>query len=377
MEKGLNLFIAFVYGMNIIIGAGFLSLPHSFKQTGVVLSLVYLFFGSILSAYLSLIFLEVMYKTEQIIHREQSKTVPLLEDAHHRRINVFDVISTHFGKKAAFVYMGFLTINFLGLLVAYTSVFAASFSSNVPLPYLQTCDIYAEGYGSVCMVNYWIYAFLFGTIVSYLTYRGLNEQKTFQIVMFGVRLFVLSVIVVCCVDLWINELPVGDEAYHKPDPALVDRDHYGSAIPTILISTMVYQVLLPGFCHLVRNKEENLWKMIVMVSICIFVLYGLLGVIAPFAIDNVQKQITLNFRKYSRGETEQPLWCFVISQLIIILPTLDVISCFPFNSISVSDNWKNMIYGDLKLPRYKTVLMRLGFSFVPLLIGATFYDLVI
>ena len=63
-ENLLGLGGGFVYTINIVIGAGFLSMPIAFKQSGVVLSLFYLLILSIQNIYLSIMFLDLSHKVK-------------------------------------------------------------------------------------------------------------------------------------------------------------------------------------------------------------------------------------------------------------------------------------------------------------------------
>jgi hypothetical protein len=203
----------------------------------------------------------------------------------------------------------------------------------------------------------------------------MREQKTFQIVMCVIRILIISIIIICCLDMWINKVSVNNEIYKAPEPEFFNFKNSGIVLSVIVFSLM-YQLLLPGVVHLLEKKEENAWRIIFMVTVSIFILYGALGFVAPFAINDLKAQLTLNFRKYSRGSEEQAFWALMISYSVILLPAIDVMSCFPFLTIGLADNWRHMIYGKVHLPHYKTLILRMIFTLIPLIIAALFFNIV-
>lgn len=71
-------------------------------------------------------------------------------------------------------------------------------------------------------------------------------------------------------------------------------------IPLILFALM-YQLQLPSVAELIMNKEQNLERIIRMVTITSFFFYSALGVVIPFAIENIDEECALNFRNYAAG----------------------------------------------------------------------------
>ena len=399
-ESGLSAGAGFVYTINIVIGAGFLSLPYAFKETGILLSLIYLSLASALNNYLSLMFLEVMHKVKLLkvwedegipiqlhardlvlkrrkltVSEETSENTLIVEGS---QMNASAAMSILFGRKFGIFYLSLLTISFEGALIAYTSIFGSSMASNVPLPGLGTCDIYTSGFYSPCVYNYWVFVLIYAIIVIYLTLRGLKEQKSFQIVMCGMRFIIMTLVIVCSLDLLVKNNPVAPGGA-RPDshsPAMFNFKETGVALPVILFA-LGYQLQLPSIVELVADKAKNLWRIVTAVTFTSLLWYSALGAVVPYAIPNVEEQSTLSFRQYSGGNMDRtPWWAEIISFVIVLFPAFDVMSCFPMSSISLADNWISIIYGKSEAGYKKVIGLRVVICLVPLVIASFLYNIV-
>lgn len=379
MKDGIGLFVGLVYSLNIVVGGGFLNLPYVFKQAGLLLSLSFMVIFSSLSFYLSIIFLEVIHKGCLIKSRSNSLNQPILDLPKSKKPAKIDDISivfqSIFGYKFSIIYLSCLSIYFEGSLIAYSSIFAASFTSNVPLYFIPTCDIYEKGFNSSCIINYWIFLGLFGFVVIYLSLLGIKNQKTFQVSMCGLRYFIICLIIYCSIDLIITGNTIDGKPEPKPDPPLADFSKAHFAVPIIVFSLM-YQLLLPGIAAIVHKRGQKMWKIILLVTLIIFFIYSALGTIVPYAIYNIKEQISLNFRDYTGGESDKNLWGYFVMYGVILQPAFDVIACFPFKTISLADNWAHMIYGDKPKSDKVVKVLILVFGIVPLVFAAVFYNIV-
>ncbi|OMJ68987.1 hypothetical protein SteCoe_33416 [Stentor coeruleus] len=373
MKDGIGLFVGLVYSLNIVVGGGFLNLPYVFKQTGLLLSLSFMVFFSALSFYLSMIFLEVIHKGCIMKTRLKKIDQPFLYTA-PKVDDISIVFQSIFGYKFSIIYLTALTVYFEGSLVAYSSIFAASFTSNIPLYFLSTCDIYEKGFYSSCIINYWIFLGLFGFIVIYLSLLGIKNQKTFQVSMCGLRYFIICLIIYCSIELIYTGKTIDGKPGSKPEPQLADFSKAHLAVPIIVFSLM-YQLLLPSIAAIVHKRSQKMWKIVLMVTFIIFIIYSALGIIVPYAISNVKEQVSLNFRDYTGGQNEKNLWGYFVMYGVILQPAFDVIACFPFKTISLADNWGHMIYGDkIKSEKIIKVLVFV-FGVVPLMFAAVFYNI--
>jgi hypothetical protein len=261
-------------------------------------------------------------------------------------------------------------------MVAYGSIFASSFAANIPLGNLATCDIYSEGFYSACMGHYWVYILIYSFLVTILTVKGLKEQKNFQILMCSMRFVIMSLVIFSSLHLILSKLPIAPgESPPNSNPPLFNYDKTDIALPIILFA-LGYQLQLPSIADLIANKQRNLWRIITLVTIVSLVWYAALGVIVPYAINNIEEQCTLNFRNYSAGYNYRPWWAIFISYVIVLFPAFDVMSSFPLMSVALADNWVTMLYGDSEVPIKKIRIIRIGVCVIPLVISFFFYNIV-
>lgn len=395
VEETMGLFSGFVFSINVMIGAGFLGLPYSFSQTGIVLSLIYLILLCLLNNYLSLIFLEVMHKAFLLKNMKEEgasfafrtrdffKTSKLefasfdtsrtFEDY---RIDASVAMSVIFGRKFGIFYLAILTICFEGTLVAYASIFATSLADNIPLITGSSCNIYEKGYFSSCLYSYWIFLFFFSLIVVILTLIDLKEQRVFQIVMCIMRFTIMSLVIFSCISIMLSGKSIDSSKKSHASPALFKFSNTEIGLP-IIIFALLYQLQMPSVTQYVKDKKSNLWKIISLVSVTSFVWYGALGLVVPYAIDDVAAQVSLNFADYSGGKDYRNIWDYTVSYIVLLFPAFDVLSSYPLASISIADNWKAMVYGEENIPRKKIVILKLIFSVIPLIISFFLYDIVI
>ena len=402
MSEGKNLGAGagFVFTMNIVIGTGFLGLPYAFQETGILLSLIYLALVSALNNYLSLMFLEVIHKAhllkiseeegipfylnarDIILHSKKSVTVAenteRLQSINERKIDASSAMSIIFGRKFGILYLLLLTIYFESILVTYTSVFGSSLAWSIPLLSTDTCDIYSSAFYSPCIYNYWIFLSIYSVIVIYLSVRGLKKQMNFQLVMCGMRFVIMSLVIICSLDLGVNNNPVapGSPSPSAHSPVMFNFKNSGVTLP-ILFFSLAYQLHLPSIAEVIEDKGKNLWTIVTAVTFTSMFWYAALGSVVPYAIDNVDKQSTLSFREYSAGNVESRLWWTeFIAFVILLFPAFDMISSFPLVCISLADNWICMVYGNQEISHRRIVGFRLGLGLIGLAVAAFLYNIV-
>lgn len=392
-ENLLGLGEGFVYTINIVIGAGFLSIPIAFQSSGVVLSLFYLLILSIQNIYLSIMFLDLSHRAkylkawkiegsnynlgiiQSIIknkHLVIDREYPVIENI--SQLNASEIFSLIFGSKFGYFFLISITISFEGALIAYVSIFASSFTSNIPLGDRNPCNIYETGLWSSCGVNYWIFLSIYAVIVIYLTFKGLKEQKSFQVTMCIMRFVIMSLIIICCFMAILREKEIDSDEELKARPALFEPTNSGKTIP-IIIFALLYQLQLPSIAELIKDKGKNLTRIVALIGVVSFFSYGALGIIVPFAIDDLRSEVSINFRNYSAGYNETNFAMQFVSMVIVLFPAFDVISCFPLSSISLADNWKEMLYGKNEVPKSRDNLIKGLISVFPVIIAFFTYDL--
>jgi amino acid permease len=382
----------FVYTINIIVGAGFLGIPYAFASAGVVLSLIYLFLASVFNYYLTLMFLEVVHKAKLIqkwneegnvldfhvtdlLLTNQTINITETSDVKHIRFDVSRIFAIIFGKAIGIIYLVWFTIVIGGIITSYSSIFASSFASLVPIFSLKACNIYTEGHFSDCSYNYWTFLAIYAAIVMFFIIKGLVEQRSFQILMCSLRVGIISIVLVTCFCLMYSHSDIDSDKQVHPDPPLFRPENTMSCLP-VLIFALFFQVCFPSIAIHVKHKRRNLWRIVVAVSVTIFICYGLLGAVTPFAIEKIREQVSLNYENYTGGYSEQAFWSYAISYIVVLFPAFDVASSYPIIAISIADNWKSMLYGDEKIGEGKWIMIKTIIGGLPLLFAVFFYDIV-
>lgn len=393
-EETMGVFSGFVYSINVMIGAGFLGIPYGFSETGYLLSFIYLIFLCLLNNYLSLMFLEVTHKAmiiqgmkdEGLLVKLFTKDFflsPQFEGTSYeisklnddKRIDASFAMSIIFGKKFGIVYLLVLTLFFEGAMIAYCSIFASSFAANVPLITGATCNIYKEGFFSSCIFSYWVFLFIYGIFVITLTIIGIKEQRVYQIIMCTMRFVIMSIVIFSCVHLIVIGKSINSNSDSHPSPTPINFSNTGIGLPIILFA-LFYQLQMPSVTQYVKDKKNNLWKIVTMISIASFIWYGALGLVTPFAIEKVETQVTLNFKDYTGGKDYRNFLDYTISLIVLLFPAFDVISSYSLISISIIDNWKSMLYGTEKISKKKSLMLKLIISGIPLIVSSVLYDIV-
>jgi amino acid permease len=397
-----TLITGYIFAINSVIGAGFLSIPWAYENSGWLFSLIFQLCVAIHSLYLLLQLLEMMSRAEVLLRMTESskdihsislkqlfkstKTEDLMLPPHliptitTRVINISDIVKIVFGEKLGFFYVIITGLFGLGALVAYSAIFASSFVSNVPLGPLETCDIYESSeFFSSCRVKYWVFLTIFFVFTLYMTMNGIQEQKTVQYLMSVLRFVVIFLIIVTCIYSMSNSSSLEDDSSNRPRfPSAVKNKNIGHAIPIILFATC-YHTQVPSISHLVKDKKKNLKKIhLASIFTCCF-FYVLLGIITSTVIENVPSMVSMSYRNYSAGHSsaERPAWTYIIEYIILISPALDVMTTFPVFALAISSSLVSWKYeGNIDLVEKKVLLsFRFFVVFIPIFISFFVFDL--
>ena len=364
----------YVFSINTIVGAGFLSLPWAYAQGGWAVSLALQAICMVVGWVFSLLLLEVLSRVETIYKlrdsghfiqrpslgqltgcRDYYAGQPLLlaslePEITHRRFDLVEVVRLLLGPKYTVVYILALYLYTVGALIAYSSIFAASFASNIPLGTAGCCDIYADPeFAGDCRWKYWVFLCIYGLFMVYFTLTGLKEQLWMQYIMTSMRFVVMLVVISTCLYSIFTNTSVDSDHHNAADmPKAVKPEVVNRALPIILFAVL-YQVQLPSLIEHLEDKQKNGPRLAAMTAGTSFFFYSLLGLLVPTAIPSVGGQSTLSFRHYSAGHaaSDRPIWTYIIEYLVVIFPALDVFSSFPLNAIPLSDNLMTLVYGSV------------------------------
>lgn len=394
----------YIFVLNSTIGAGFLSIPWAYDNSGWLFSLFFQILVTAQCYYLSIQTLESMSRAEILarmteegkdIHRISFKKLfqtpnhpdHLLRPPPHltpiitnRLINLPDIVKMVFGERVGLCYLIFIILSVFGILVAYGSVFASSFASIIPLGPLSTCDIYtSQDYFGDCKMKYSIFLLLFSICVCYMTVKGIEEQQYVQYIMSCLRFIVIiSITIACFADIVLHRYN-GDSHYNPADPPpMVRPKNIGHAIPIILFAT-IFENQIPTIASSIKDKEKNLAKVNGLVSLTCFLVYTMLGMAAAFAIDHVPSMVTMSFRDYTGGFSmdSRPGWTYVIEYLVVLCPAFDVFSSYPIQALVLANSITTWKYGgnEEDIPKSAFYVIRFLSAFIPLIVSFLVYNL--
>lgn len=326
--------VLFSVTLNQAIGVGFLGIPFAFQQSGMVYSLCILMYLCFCSYYVSTLAIEIIFK----------ETEELKEPLNEKSINHF---VDFFGPVQSYIFAFLQMLFIFGLLVAFSSVFSASLSANLPLPYLSTCDLYKD---AGCVVNYRIFLtiFIFSTYV--LAVIGIKEQQTFQVILAMMRFF----LVIGLTAIAIYRIASGEDT----SEVTVINVEQMELCYTIIIFAVVYQHTLPSISEISYKK---IIKVPFRVSITFFLFYGTLGTILSVSFVDVRRMCNLNYN-YLDGVMGN-----IFKSFVLLAPAIDVIATAPLNCVTIADNFKALFKGKFNIPSPVTkgviMLMVYAYSF--------------
>lgn len=301
--KALSLFS---FAVNQTVGVSMLGIPYAFQQSGIVFSLLALAFCSLISYYIGTLAVELIFKDSDIRQPLKGKKSKFYVQL--------------IGLKNSTLLIIFFTSFGILVILAYSLIFSSSFSINIPLPYLSSCDIYNPVH-TWCLTNYRIYLTIFTLIMYFFAIRGIQSQKWLQItITFLCSLVILLLIFIALYRILTNE----------PTASLVLINYENISLGfAIFVASVTFQHSLPS---LVEVCEDSILQIPKLVCLTVFISYSILGVVVAYAFPNVGQQCNLNY-SYLDGWFGEGL-----KAIIIVFPALNVVASAPVVIIMITDN---------------------------------------
>jgi amino acid permease len=333
-HAGFSFWVAVAFAANYIMGCGFLGIPSAFVKSGVLLGPLLICLGGVVMNATKDYVLEAMARAEAMAKaaaissralrhaaagdasglagptgggRRRGLIVPEQADYlidHHRKYEVTDLCLMLVGPTARSLYALILSLYMYGGLCAYASVWASSFTANVPVAFLNggaTCNIEQSGLTGGCVGPYLLWLAVFAAIAIPLACVDLEEQVAIQVLMFAARVLVVALLtgtvavgMAGCTDgVVFAEVPPG-----KPQhTALADAAGLATVIPVSIFS-FIFHHSIPGLSQPVANKT-TLPRMFAVTFVIITVFYASVGLlVAVFFGPAVNSQCSLNWREY-------------------------------------------------------------------------------
>jgi len=308
--------------------------------------------------------------------KESDKNKSDLYLVKNRQFEVNTLCRIFIGKKGVAVYTVFISLYIIGLLWAYTSVFASAMSKAIPLLSSFFNNEYDE-------YDYVVYAILFGFVVVPLSCLELTEQVRLQVFMTACRFLMLGLMIWTTrhTDGWQQMDTTDDNDDH--DVPLV---HFGGLYKTvpILIVANMYHHSIPGLSRPVTDKTQ-LRTLFRWTSVCTSLAYSTIGIALGYFFGRhyIQPSVNLAWKQYH--PTHTGLGGILINRFIpayiVVFPALDVLSAFPLNAITLGNNMHGAYYGarvlqqDTVQNRQSKTTFRLLASIPPVLGGILVRDL--
>ncbi len=388
--------------LNASLGAGFLTVPWIFVQIGNPLAIAVLVFISSITVAASLMIVEASSRAEFLLRSEERglpmpkftmslafkrkslNEIPLLDLqeensklkptlTNRRKFELGELCKIYFGDSGMHLYIICLVISCYGIFCAYTILFASSFTADVPIFNLETCDIYqSQEFFSPCRFKYWFWVCVYLTLMVALTVVGLENQQTFQMIFTVTRISILSLIFGTSLYSIIFDVPLNSSLKHQ-DEVPFSWSTLFMCIPMIKF-TIGFQNVIPSALQHLKNKKTNAALTIVGASIVGGLLVLILGVVTGTALNgyNTPTLSTLAWRGYDAGISPRPYWTYLVEYSVVIFPALNVITSCPPISISLAENLDAYLKSQFKISSMKYALRYL--IWIPVLIICLLLD---
>ena len=227
--------------INQAIGVGFLGIPYAFQYSGILYSVILLNICCLVSFYIGTLAIELIFKENEGVRES------LLEHKDNFYGHFLDPVYS-------ILYLILFWVMVLSSFVAFSLVFANSFSAHLPLPYLKACNIEDDTSGN-CIINFRIYLTVYALICYVLSIIGIKEQKLFQNILALLRFLIIAVLIIIA----LYRIFTGDFYLDTP---FINIKHIDISY-TIFIFALTYQIGLPSFTIISRENMIHLPRRIV------------------------------------------------------------------------------------------------------------------
>jgi len=218
MKHRLNEWAVVCFTVNVIMGSGFLDVPHAMFSAGIIPGVATLVGVTVMQWIATCLLAEVVARSHALLSKRDfavspvlvplakrecesaSKEnlgtwedgLPVLEVPSETSFEVMALCRLHLGRTIEAVVGCFVLLYLLGTLWSYADVFASSLASAVPIIGIngeQTCAVYAAGPDGepslttdpACLELYYAWLIIFAVSMSFVCLFELEEQVAFQV----------------------------------------------------------------------------------------------------------------------------------------------------------------------------------------------------
>jgi hypothetical protein len=223
-------------------------------------------------------------------------------------------------------------------------------AARIPLPFVGvnnqfTCDLYTNESWD-CRLLYLEHLAVFAVIVIPCSVVKLQETTGFQIAMSFARFILIGLIVADSVRMLLSEeAPPNfykyDPTYYPTASGPMHFEHTREVL-SIAVFALYVQMMIPTTTQTLVNKEGTMlptvWSAILF-CVLVYLAVGLL-VASVFGQDTLPVA-SLNWRNFTGGQETAPEWANTFSTMLILFPTVDILSAFPLIAFCLGENLSN------------------------------------
>jgi amino acid permease len=349
---GFSFGVTFAFSINFAMGAGFLSLPWAFNQSGVILGALMMMVIAIPLAISVPYNLEAMARADAVyrlrrkndsfinehdplIHNDPTDPNALMSDGNlivrRDKFELYELCELFVGNVAKILFIVCLTAYTYGCLWAFSSVFAEAMAHTLPL--------FTSSNSS-----YFFYIALFAAIVIPFTCMELNEQVYTQVFLACCRLLVIVAMVSSALVAYLTHDQILDHTTPSP---MFDLSGILEILP-IAAYAFAFTQSIPALSEPVADKTQlaSIFRFTVLACL---VGYTTIGVSVALAFgSSVEPSCNLNWLAYSGGRALGEPVAYLAQAIrlyVVIFPALDVASAFPLMAITLGNNLFSCAYG--------------------------------
>lgn len=280
-----------------------------------------------------------------------------------RKFEITDMFDVHVGSTwKRNLYMAGYSMYQLGILVAFSSVFASSLSANVSLKWLTGVGACNVEHSPECISNFYVWLLVFALFAVPMACMDLSEQKIVQMVMTGVRVVVVVLIVgttlgamSCDADGGVAFIETDNDMEIPPEwYSTVLRPAGLGVIVPIGVYALVFHHAIPTISADVRPKKA-LGKVFSAAFMICALCYSLIGVVTLMYFgDHIDAQANLMWGGYlgcahrdALGNLPGPTPAASAAAMVILLcPALDVLSAYAPSSVTLANVLLSLMRSD-------------------------------
>lgn len=352
MRDGMHPLFAVVFGLNYMMGSGFLTLPRAFVECSVVVGCfltVFIAFGATVSAEClldvmarakmralqanlppdagSFYRVDVFQAQEEGNRHRDGKVEP---PPKQRYAQVSDLVTLYMGNAGGYAYLAMLVGFMVGSLWCYAAIFATSLE--------------AHGGRLFGDSTYKCYVLFFGLMTVPLACRDLAEQKRLQTALaLGRALMLLSMTITAGVAL-LQDGPIAP-------PLLSEQQQTWraavSAAPIVAFSCTLHHSV-PQICSPVVPTDDRNFRYVTLnwifraafaLSVLVYVIFA--STIALYFGQDTRSSVNLDWAGAGGGGENSSLFArtcgIAISHYIVLYPAINVVSTYPLNAVTLGD----------------------------------------